>query len=276
MPNTNLALWDSVSKTDPAHVKPITGKSYKGNSPRPHYLIHHATERFGPIGIGWGFEIIDDKLLEGAVVAPGICEQVHCAKVRVWYEHEGKRGTVEHVGQTMFSGIRRDGKPYTDEDAPKKSVTDALTKALSMIGFAGDIFMGQYDDSKYVNEIREEFREEQRNNGNQKRTRAEISEAADFKRTESKRVQDDLNQITSFVELERYKREVLTSDFMVKLGNAQWGIEEMFRRREEELMLIREREEAGAAKPKNFTTDPRDDPRFAAPPPHPDDYGARR
>ena len=56
--------------------------------------------------------------------------------------------------------MRSSGKPFTDEDAPKKSVTDALVKALSMIGFAGDIFMGRYDDSKYVNDLKAEERAE--------------------------------------------------------------------------------------------------------------------
>ena len=37
-----------------------------------------------------------------------------------------------------------------DEDAPKKSATDGMVKCLSMLGFAGDIFSGQWDDSKYV------------------------------------------------------------------------------------------------------------------------------
>ena len=35
-------------------------------------------------------------------------------------------------------------------DAPKKSATDGMVKCLSMLGFAGDIFSGQWDDSKYV------------------------------------------------------------------------------------------------------------------------------
>lgn len=152
----NTALWQQVEKTPTAHVKNITGKAYQGNSPKPHYLVWKATETFGPAGIGWGFEIVDEKLLQGAQLEPGFYEQIHMARVRVWYEWNGKRGQVEHVGQTLFSGRRRNGTPFTDEDAPKKSVTDALVKALSMIGFAGDIFMGRYDDSKYVAELRQE------------------------------------------------------------------------------------------------------------------------
>lgn len=148
---TNTALWDKVQKTDPKHVKAITGKSYQGTSPKPHYLVHKATETFGPVGIGWGFTIVDERIEEGAGG-----ERMHIARVKVWYEWDGKRGEVEHIGGTQFSGTRSSGKPFTDEDAPKKSVTDALVKALSMIGFAGDIFMGRYDDSKYVNELRAE------------------------------------------------------------------------------------------------------------------------
>lgn len=150
----NLALWNAVEKTDPKHTKPITGKSYQGTSPKPQYLIRKATETFGPIGIGWGFTIVNERIEEGAGG-----ERMHIAHVRVWYEWGGKRGEAEHIGGTQFSGIRSSGKPFTDEDAPKKSVTDALVKALSMIGFAGDIFMGRYDDSKYVHDIKAEFME---------------------------------------------------------------------------------------------------------------------
>lgn len=154
--SANLALWELVEKTDPNHVKAITGKSYQGTSPKPHYLVHKATETFGPIGIGWGFTIEDERIEEGAGG-----ERMHIARVKVWFKWNGERGEVEHIGGTQFSGVRRNGNPFTDEDAPKKSVTDALVKALSMIGFAGDIFMGRYDDSKYVNDLRNEIAAEQ-------------------------------------------------------------------------------------------------------------------
>lgn len=149
----NLALWNAVEKTPPDQTKAITGKSYQGTSPKPHYLVHKATETFGPCGIGWGFTIEDERIEEGAGG-----ERMSIARVKVWFEWNGKRGEVEHIGGTQFSGTRSSGKPFTDEDAPKKSVTDALIKALSMIGFAGDIFMGRYDDSKYVADLREELK----------------------------------------------------------------------------------------------------------------------
>lgn len=148
----NLALWNAVERTPQEHTKAITGKSYNGTSPKPHYLVRKATETFGPCGIGWGFNIVSERVEDGAAAG----ERMHIACVRVWYEWNGKRGEVEHIGGTPFSGVRSSGKTFIDEDAPKKSVTDALVKALSMIGFAGDIFMGRYDDSKYIAELREE------------------------------------------------------------------------------------------------------------------------
>jgi hypothetical protein len=40
-----------------------------------------------------------------------------------------------------------------DEDAPKKSLTDAITKAASHLGIAANIFLGRWDDNKYVAEV---------------------------------------------------------------------------------------------------------------------------
>lgn len=152
----NLEIWNRVSKTPPSETKPITGKAYDGTSPDPYYLIKKATEVFGPCGIGWGFNIIDERIENGTGE-----ERMSLVRIRLWYVHNGQRGEVEHCGGTPFSGRRQSrdgapGKPFADEDAVKKSVTDALTKALSLLGFAGDIFSGLYDDSKYVNNLRRE------------------------------------------------------------------------------------------------------------------------
>jgi hypothetical protein len=168
----NLKLWHQVEKTPIEHTKNITGKSYKGTSPKPHYLVQKATETFGPCGIGWGFSV-EERIESGAMIADGFFEKMHIAKVKVWYKWGGERGEVEHIGGTVFSGKYASGKTFTDEDAPKKSVTDALVKALSMIGFAGDIFMGRYDDSKYLQELRQEENEAARQQEPQRQSKAD-------------------------------------------------------------------------------------------------------
>ena len=141
----NMKLWQSVCVTDPKAVKPITGKQYKGNSPKPYWVIQRATEVFGPCGLGWGVQILSERFERF-----GADEALHIAHVRVWYVQDGKRGEVEQMGQTRAAYTTAQGKFIVDEDAPKKSATDGMVKCLSMLGFAGDIFSGRWDDSKYV------------------------------------------------------------------------------------------------------------------------------
>jgi hypothetical protein len=140
----NMKLWNAVCVTDPRAVKPITGKQYKGNSPKPYWVIQRATEVFGPCGLGWGVQILSERFERFGD------EALHIAHVKVWYVQDGKRCEIEQMGQTRAAYNTSSGKYMVDEDAPKKSATDGMVKCLSMLGFAGDIFSGQWDDSKYV------------------------------------------------------------------------------------------------------------------------------
>jgi hypothetical protein len=143
---SNKELWDSVKVTDPKHVKPITGKSYKGDSPKPYWLIERATEVFGPIGIGWGVNVKSERFER-----LGEFDVLHVAVVAVWFVKDGVRSeTFEQMGGTKAAYMSSKGALIVDEDAGKKSVTDGMVKCLSMIGFAGDIFSGQWGDSKYI------------------------------------------------------------------------------------------------------------------------------
>lgn len=151
MNDDKKALWNSVCKTDPDHVKKITGKSYQGSSPKPYYLIERATDTFGPCGIGWGIDVIEERFFNFSDT-----EIHHFATVEFWYVLDGKRGTVRQMGGTRAAYITSTGKFTCDEDAPKKSITDGMVKAMSMVGFAGDIFGGRWDDSKYQDELKAE------------------------------------------------------------------------------------------------------------------------
>lgn len=145
MSNTNMNLWQRLCITDPSKVKPITGKSYKGNSPQPYWLVQRATEEFGPCGQGWG-TIVDDQGFER------FDEHtiMHWALVTFWYlDDKGNKCCTQHMGGTKAMYKTSNGGKVWDEDAPKKSVTDATVKAMSYLGFAGDIFSGQWDDWKY-------------------------------------------------------------------------------------------------------------------------------
>jgi hypothetical protein len=150
-----MRLWSRVCVTDPRHVKPITGKQYNGNSPKPYWIVQRMTEVFGPCGLGWGFTILSERMERLSET-----DILHIAVVRLWFKLDGERGEFEQIGQTKAAYKTASGKILVDEDAPKKSVTDALVKCASYLGFAGDIFSGMWDDSKYVKWAREQWEDE--------------------------------------------------------------------------------------------------------------------
>ena len=116
-------------------------------------LIERATEEFGPIGIGWGVTVKSERFER-----MGEFDVLHVAVVSVWYVRNGERSeSFDQMGGTKAAYMSSKGVLIVDEDAGKKSVTDGMVKCLSMIGFAGDIFAGRWDDSKYVEETAAEF-----------------------------------------------------------------------------------------------------------------------
>lgn len=150
---SNLDLWNKVDDIDPKFTKPITGRDYQGTSPNPQYLIKLATEHLGPVGKGFGWYVLAENFQPlGDTV-------LHWCRIRFWWRDEGgKEHTVDQYGQTKAQYTTRNGRVLVDEDAPKKSLTDAVVKALSHLGFAANIFLGRWDDQKYVAQVREEYR----------------------------------------------------------------------------------------------------------------------
>ncbi len=145
------ALWNAVSKTDPAHTKRVNKGSYSFTAIDAYSQIQAATEQFGSVGDGWGWEVLEE----------GVHEGVWVVRIRLWWLHSGAddedRRTYETYGAAFLKRRRFDdqgkGKeipPKWDDEAAKKALTDAITKALSYLGFNSDVFLGLFDDSKYV------------------------------------------------------------------------------------------------------------------------------
>ena len=149
----NLKLWDAHADIDPKFTKAITGKQYKGTSPNPQYVIKCLTELFGPVGQGFGWDVVAEEF------QPLGPEVLHWCRIKFW--HTDRANTFDSYGQTKASYISKDGKLIVDEDAPKKSLTDAIIKAASHVGIAANIFLGRWDDQKYVQEVNAEYRAEE-------------------------------------------------------------------------------------------------------------------
>jgi len=145
----NMKIWDAVSKTDPRHTKQVSfGRKFTAIDAQ--YQIQMATEQFGPVGQGWFYTVEYSELL-----IPNGGPIFQFADVTLSWEG-WKYGPVRGCNMLV------NDKGKIDEDAPKKALTDGLTKALSHLGFNADVFLGKFDDNKYVQQRVAE--EEGRNN----------------------------------------------------------------------------------------------------------------
>lgn len=143
---SNSAIWDAVCTTDPKYTKNFNRAGFKGTATNITWLARQATRTFGPCGIGWGTKLLDERYQPGK---DG--DIIHVIRLQLWYVWNGQRGEIEQFGQTTFVGSNKNGA-FTDEEAPKKSMSDAMSKCLSLLGFAADIHMGLFDDNKYLDE----------------------------------------------------------------------------------------------------------------------------
>lgn len=171
--NMNMSVWENLAPVDKQFTKKITGKSYGGDSPNPTYVIKKLTDVFGPIGQTWGFNVVSEKIRYGrphqivtkqrieygpkdgegnpSIVAKDVqyelvFEQMHQIEIEFWQIVDGERRTFSAFGGTPLLYKSRNEKWIHDEDAAKKSLTDAYTKGASWLGSCADIFLGIFDD----------------------------------------------------------------------------------------------------------------------------------
>lgn len=163
MSNTNMSIWDQVEKTDTRFVKDAKVGGQQITSLNGTAMIMKATEVFGPVGIGFGWTVTEERFDKGAEMFMGEgdkrvslgFELNHTIKVLFWFKHGGERGELEQYGCTPYLYKSKYGTT-TDGEAPKKSLTDAIKKSLSMLGFSADVFLGLFEDPDYKQQREEE------------------------------------------------------------------------------------------------------------------------
>lgn len=163
MSNTNLRIWEQVQTTDTRFTKDAKVGGQKITSLNGTAMIMKATEVFGPAGIGFGWNVVEERFDKGAEMFSGEGDKRvslghelnHTVKITFWFVLDGKRGEIEQYGCTQYLYKSKYGTT-TDGEAPKKSLTDAIKKALSMLGFSADVFLGMFDDQNYVQQLQAE------------------------------------------------------------------------------------------------------------------------
>jgi len=137
----NMKLWNSVEVTDPKYTKKVNQRG-GFTAIGAQYQLMRATETFGPMGAGWGVKTEHIQKWEDVGLA--------VYEATLWYVI----GDKEHY-IPIHSAIKYHSNGRVDDDFYKKVATDALTKGLSKLGFNADVFMGKFDDNKYVNKLKE-------------------------------------------------------------------------------------------------------------------------
>lgn len=141
----SLELWNKVEKTNPKYTKKANVKGNQITSIAPQYQIKNVTEQFGIYGEKWGFKSLefDYTLAEslGIVI-------LHA----VFFFPKGEFPIKN--AQSLFMD---NAKTKVDDNFAKKLETDTLTKAISKLGFNADIFLGLFEDVKYLNDVTLEF-----------------------------------------------------------------------------------------------------------------------
>lgn len=152
----NTRIWDALKVTDPKYTKKVEfGRKF--TSINSQWQLQRMTEQFGPIGKGWGYTVQHsvERITPEYVLA--------IADVSIWWMESRADANTRVVETSSFGPVRGMSpileKNRYDDDAGKKAMTDALTKGLSHLGLSADVFLGLFDDNKYVSQVREQFKE---------------------------------------------------------------------------------------------------------------------
>lgn len=159
-------FWDKFPKTDPQYTKQTNEGGRRATSITPVYMVKLATDVLGPIGIGWGYRVLEERfdntvpivLIEGDksqgkppvyMMDNGaiVYEKTHTIHLEMWIGE--KSNTFSQFGHTRYSYMTKQGRLYIDHEYAKKTLTDAMTKCLSLIGVCSDVYMGEYDNAEY-------------------------------------------------------------------------------------------------------------------------------
>ncbi len=131
----NMDLWLALAPSDMKYLKKVAFGSRKFTSIDPQYQIMKMTEKFGPVGVGWGYNVEYDYPSTNDVV-------LIVAKVSIWTTlPENIFGPIAGSKTFWHKDMKRPA-----EDAGKMALTDALTKGLSHLGCDADVFLGKHDN----------------------------------------------------------------------------------------------------------------------------------
>lgn len=156
---SNMRYWSELKAVPKTAKKTIQGGRLRGMTDiRPQWRLQMMTEAFGPIGIGWYYEVVRTW----TELFPTITDDISAhAEIKLYIKDGDKwSAPISGVGGSMLIEMEKvkdyekkaykDAffKPFHSDEAYKMAITDALSVAMKQLGVAADVYMG-LADSKY-------------------------------------------------------------------------------------------------------------------------------
>ena len=141
----NLRLYNAWRAVPQEAQKPIEAGRLKGKTDiSPMWRIKVLTEMFGPVGLGWYYEITDKRIEQGAGD-----EKAAFVDIALYIKENGEWSKpIVGTGGSGFINLEKETRLYTNDEAFKMALTDAISVSCKALGIAADIYFSK-DRTKY-------------------------------------------------------------------------------------------------------------------------------
>ena len=141
----NLAIYEKYRKVPKEALKNFNNGNFSGTDINTMWRIKCLTEQFGPVGIGWYYNI---KRLWIEEAKNG--DQFSFAEIELFIKVDGEWSKpISGNGGNKFCYTKNDGDYKASDEAYKMAVTDALGVACRSLGFGADVYWAN-DKTKYA------------------------------------------------------------------------------------------------------------------------------
>jgi hypothetical protein len=184
----NLEMYNRVRAVPDEAQKPITGGRLSGKTDiNPMWRIKTLTEQFGMAGVGWRYEVLKmwtEQSEENTIAA--------FVNINLYVKYNGEWSEpIFGTGGSMFKELQK-GSPYTNDEAYKMALTDALSVSCKALGVAADIYWNKdntkYNDSKRNSMENGDSKDNSGNNGSGENKPPEQKSASGGRKASEKQV----------------------------------------------------------------------------------------
>lgn len=146
--SNNMRFYEAGREVPQEAMKPIEAGRLRGMSDiNPVWRIKVLTQMFGPVGIGWWYEIVNKEIVRDELTGTAAA----FVDILLYYV-EPETGKTSHgipgTGGSSFVAKERNG-PYLSDECFKMALTDALSVACKALGIGADVYF-EKDKTKYT------------------------------------------------------------------------------------------------------------------------------